>query len=379
MPALRSSSRVGLALFALAAFISVDRVWGEPTHQASPQASGSSVERTHDHHYADDDASSEEMKQVTEHELSQLMTLDQRILELSRQERATQKKLEDLKRTSTRYQLEITELNMKLKVDRTALMRLLTLQERVKPARVVELLLSADGPLEQKRREVYLSALFKTGAKRLKALALARRDLNDRQRALAQLSAQTQQLTELLERQSADLTRERRLEWEAIATRHRADKTSRRGEDPISPREWTRPTRLPPAQGEWIDEFKSFRGIARARMYGGGVWIRNSVASPTYAVEKGEVIFADHLRGWGAVVMIRHQFSFISIYANLSRVLVKRGERVQMQTRIGNSGVEAGREGVYFELRRGGEPIHPERWINRDLSLLNPQSTVSEP
>jgi septal ring factor EnvC (AmiA/AmiB activator) len=64
--------------------------------------------------------------------------------------------------------------------------------------------------------------------------------------------------------------------------------------------------------------------------------------------------------------MIEHQFSYMSIYANLSQLLVKQGAQVKMQDRIGNSGSIAGREGLYFELRRGGEPIHPERWINRE-------------
>ena len=347
---------------------------GAPQLWAEPQP-----ETSHDHHYHeegdDQHRAIERAAREAEHELSQLLTLDQRILELSRKQRETQQKLDELTKLSARYQSEITALNGALKVDRTALMRLLTLQERVKPARVVELLMSADGPLEQKRREVYLSALFKTGARRLKALSLARKSLNARRRALTRLSEQADQLTQLLQTQAESLALERRAEWEAISSRHELKGELERTEDSQSRRTlWDSPTRLPPARGEWIDEFKSFRGLSLAKMYGGGVWIRDVADSPVYCVERGEVLFASLVRGWGYVVIIQHAFSYMSIYANLSRVSVKEGAQVDMQARVGNSGVAAGREGLYFELRRGGEPIHPERWINRELSGFTQRS-----
>ena len=346
----------------------VKQLWARPAqserdeHNQEHEHSGD-----HDHTHGELKASAQQARD--REDLSQLFKLDQRILTLSRQQQQTQSKLDELQQRMSRYQAEIKSLNFKLKVDRTALMRLLTLQERVKPARVVELLMSADGPLEQKRREVYLAALFKTGTKRLKALSLARRKLQSRQRAIVPLSEQTQRLTDLLNRQAEELALERRTEWEAISARQitSSEESSQSGASKAQRAIWARPTRLPPAQGEWIDEYRLFRGLSLAKMYGGGVWIINRSGAPVYSVERGTVLFADQVKGWGGVVITQHRFSYMSIYANLSQLLVKRGARVKMQDRIGNSGSEAGREGLYFELRRGGEPIHPERWVNREI------------
>jgi septal ring factor EnvC (AmiA/AmiB activator) len=342
--------------------------WAEPSSRDVDEHSQVNQGSTHHHaHTHGEEERSVRQTKDTEN-LSQLFALDQRILKLSRQQQMMREKLDGLNQRMSRYQNEIKSLNLKLKVDRTSLMRLLTLQERVKPARVVELLMSADGPLEQKRREVYLNALFKTGTRRLKALSLARRKLRSRQRAITKISEQTQQLTDLLSRQAQVLTNERRAEWEAISAHQvtQSNRDSRAQGSKTLRMKWGQPTRLPPTQGEWIDEFRSFRGLSLAKMYGGGVWIMNGSGAPTYSVERGEVIFSGHVRGWGGVVMIEHRFSYMSIYANLSQLLVKQGAQVKMQDRIGNSGSIAGREGLYFELRRGGEPIHPERWINRE-------------
>ena len=113
-----------------------------------------------------------------------------------------------------------------------------------------------------------------------------------------------------------------------------------------------------------MTDLEKFRGLSLAKMFGGGIWILAPKGSPIYAVEAGNVIFTGPVKGWGEVLIIEHLHNYITVYANLSDLRVKEGQKVKMQERIAALNDNAGREGLYFELRRGGEPIHPERWLN---------------
>jgi len=83
---------------------------------------------------------------------------------------------------------------------------------------------------------------------------------------------------------------------------------------------------------------------------------------PVYAVAAGEVIYAgDGLRGYGNVVILRHDRRFSSLYAHNSELKVKQGERVQQGTLIallGNTGHSTGPH-VHFEIRDGDTAINP--------------------
>ena len=318
-------------------------------------------EHSHTHEADTDSTSSEEASPSTG--VNTLFEIDQQILELSKRQRKTRAKRQELDQRRERYQEEIKILNQDLKVDRISLMKLLTLRSRVKPARVIELLTSSDGPLEQKRREVYLKTLFKLGARRLKSLTQARQDLEARSQAIKTLSAQISQLEQALELQSEELSIARQKEWETISQRS----PSHTGQHLLTEeaeRRWHEAHRLPPARGKWLDEYRSFRGLSLAKLYGGGIWIMNARGAPVYSVEEGRVIFAGQVKGWDHVIIIQHHAAYLSIYGNVVSIRVSKGQRVAMQTQLGVMSDEAGRAALYFELRRGGEPIHPERWIN---------------
>ena len=298
-------------------------------------------------------------------DFSDLFALDQRILELSRQYQRTLTQLEALETKQIQYHNEITALDSSIQRDQVSLLKLLTLKERIKPTRIVELLTSVDGPLEQKRREVYLSALFKLGARRLNALQQARRDIHTRRSALEQLADKQRHLRGILEGQREELSAERAREWEAISQIGGSRTSTKR---PRSNKDFENMgLRFPPARGQWIDEFRSFRGLSLAKLYGGGIWILNSSGAPVYSAEAGEVIFAGSVKGWGQIVIMDHAGGYLTIYGNLTDLRVREGQGISAQTLLGVMTHEAGREGLYFELRRGGEPIHPERWIDPQL------------
>ncbi|WP_255990162.1 murein hydrolase activator EnvC family protein [Chitinolyticbacter albus] len=116
-----------------------------------------------------------------------------------------------------------------------------------------------------------------------------------------------------------------------------------------------------PLKGEVIGRF----GAARAEgTTWKGVFIRASSGQPVKAVAGGEVVFADWLRGFGNLIIVDHGDGFLSLYAANESVLKQVGDRVGPGDTIATSGNSGGmaESGVYFELRKNGQPIDPLAW-----------------
>ena len=338
-------------------------------------------EHEHEHEHSNMDESTPPSS--PEGEISKLFSIDQQILSITRKKQDTKTHLLKLQSKKQRYLREIEELSKSLKSDRVTLIKLLSIKDRVKSTRLVELLLNADGPLDQKRREVYLQAIFRSGSQRFKTLMKAKNELLQRQRAIELLSKKESDLNSLLEDQAQQLSVARQKEWKAISEKRQSlygrnaeiisDQTKQQKDTKQSNYErakWEEADRLPPSQGVWIDEYRKFRGLNLAKLYGGGIWILSNRGAPVYSVEQGFIVFAGQVTGWGSIVLIEHEYGYMSIYGNLSEVVVREGDKVSMQTLLGNIGSNAGREGLYFELRRGGESIHPDRWLSKKLSSV---------
>ncbi|MEE8612818.1 MAG: peptidoglycan DD-metalloendopeptidase family protein, partial [Nitrospirales bacterium] len=96
-----------------------------------------------------------------------------------------------------------------------------------------------------------------------------------------------------------------------------------------------------------------------------GIEIRTGEGSKIRAVSSGNVVYADWLKGYGLVVILDHNNGFFSLYAHASQLLVKDSDRVQVGQVIGETG-ESGltdKNILYFELRKGTEPVDPLRWL----------------
>ena len=96
-----------------------------------------------------------------------------------------------------------------------------------------------------------------------------------------------------------------------------------------------------------------------------GIEIRTGEGSKIRAVSSGNVVYADWLKGYGLVVILDHNNGFFSLYAHASKLLVKDSDRVQVGQVIGETG-ESGltdKNILYFELRKGTEPVDPLRWL----------------
>jgi murein DD-endopeptidase MepM/ murein hydrolase activator NlpD len=93
-----------------------------------------------------------------------------------------------------------------------------------------------------------------------------------------------------------------------------------------------------------------------------GMDMAADVGEPVYAIADGEVIYAgDGLRGYGNVVILRHDRKTSSLYAHNSELKVKEGDHVTQGTLIallGSTGHSTGPH-VHFEIRDGDTAVNP--------------------
>jgi murein DD-endopeptidase MepM/ murein hydrolase activator NlpD len=99
------------------------------------------------------------------------------------------------------------------------------------------------------------------------------------------------------------------------------------------------------------------------------------VGEPVYAIADGEVIYAgDGLKGYGNVVILRHDRKTTSLYAHNSELKVKQGEQVTKGTLVallGNTGHSTGPH-VHFEIRDGDAAVNPRNVLPKSkLGMLD--------
>ncbi len=110
----------------------------------------------------------------------------------------------------------------------------------------------------------------------------------------------------------------------------------------------------------------------RGKRFHGGIDIRSPSYQEVKAAMDGEVILARHTQtGYGKVVFLRHDQSFLTIYGHLNVIMAKEGEAVRQGQSIGGVGSTGRSTGphLHFELRQNSRPLNP-------LPLLPP--TIEE-
>lgn len=96
-----------------------------------------------------------------------------------------------------------------------------------------------------------------------------------------------------------------------------------------------------------------------------GIVIAATNGSPVKAIADGRVILSSWLQGYGLVVVLDHGKGYMSLYGYNQAVSVKTGTLVkggQKIAEVGSSGGQ-GQSSLYFEIRRQGQAINPQRWL----------------
>ena len=113
-----------------------------------------------------------------------------------------------------------------------------------------------------------------------------------------------------------------------------------------------------PAQGKLIGQFSESANRK-------GIDIGGKLGQPIVASAAGKVVYSGSgLRGYGKLIIIKHNKTYLSAYAHNDKVLVKEGQSVTRGQKIAEMGkTDADRVKLHFEVRRLGKPVDPAKYL----------------
>ncbi len=116
-----------------------------------------------------------------------------------------------------------------------------------------------------------------------------------------------------------------------------------------------------PTRGKLVSTF-SMRDPGRR-----GIDIEGKKGQPVRAAAAGRVVYRGNgLRGYGNLIIIKHNESYFSAYAHTERVVVKENEKVKLGQRLADMGTTGfNKAKLHFEIRRNGKPVNPLRYLPR--------------
>jgi lipoprotein NlpD len=96
-----------------------------------------------------------------------------------------------------------------------------------------------------------------------------------------------------------------------------------------------------------------------------GLKIAGKLGDPVYASADGRVVYAGSgLRGYGNLVILKHNETYLTAYAHNQALLVKEDQMVRKGQRIADMGSsDADKVMLHFEVRRNGKPVDPAKYL----------------
>lgn len=113
-----------------------------------------------------------------------------------------------------------------------------------------------------------------------------------------------------------------------------------------------------PASGKVIADFSESANRK-------GVDIAGKQGQPVVASASGKVVYSGSgLRGYGKLIIIKHNKTFLSAYAHNDQLLVKEGQSVGKGQKIGEMGnTDTDQVKLHFEIRKFGKPVDPAQYL----------------
>jgi lipoprotein NlpD len=112
-----------------------------------------------------------------------------------------------------------------------------------------------------------------------------------------------------------------------------------------------------PAQGPVLARFDDAKNK--------GLDIGGKAGDPVVAAADGKVVYAGAgLRGYGNLIILKHNNTFLTAYAHNQTLLVKEDQSVKKGQKIAEMGsTDSDRVKLHFEIRRQGKPVDPSRYL----------------
>ena len=130
-------------------------------------------------------------------------------------------------------------------------------------------------------------------------------------------------------------------------------------------------TLAPPAPSRGDDDSVDWAWPAKGKVVGAysetskGVDIGGTLGLPVFAAAGGKVVYSGTgLRGYGKLVIIKHNNTYLSAYAHNNNILVKEGQDVKKGQKIAEMGsTDTDQVKLHFEIRKQGKPVDPGRFL----------------
>ena len=113
-----------------------------------------------------------------------------------------------------------------------------------------------------------------------------------------------------------------------------------------------------PTKGRVITKFATKLGQQ-------GIDIQGKAGQPVVAAQNGEVVYVGNgLKGYGNMIIIKHDERFLSAYAHNQETFVREGQQIQANARIATLGRNRQQtEALHFQIRRDGQPVNPLSYL----------------
>jgi len=130
------------------------------------------------------------------------------------------------------------------------------------------------------------------------------------------------------------------------------------------------PATLPPPSA--AEEAINFQWPARGNLISGfdesknkGLDIGGKAGDPVSAAADGRVVYAGAgLRGYGNLIILKHNNTYLTAYAHNQTLLVKEDQTIKRGQKIAEMGnSDADQVKLHFEIRRQGKPVDPAKYL----------------
>lgn len=115
----------------------------------------------------------------------------------------------------------------------------------------------------------------------------------------------------------------------------------------------------------WPTKGRIVEGFSVAEQGNKGIDISGQKGQPIYAASSGKVVYAGSaLRGYGKLIILKHNDDYLSAYAHNDELRVKEGDTVKGGAVIANMGsTDAPDVRLHFEIRYKGKSINPMGYL----------------
>ncbi len=157
---------------------------------------------------------------------------------------------------------------------------------------------------------------------------------------------------------------------DVVVARPAASPAPASGATPVAPAP-TAPAALPAPSA--AEDAINFQWPARGNLISGfdesknkGLDIGGKVGDPVLAAADGRVVYAGAgLRGYGNLIILKHNNTYLTAYAHNQTLLVKEDQAIKRGQKIAEMGnSDADQVKLHFEIRRQGKPVDPAKYLS---------------